>query len=181
MEEAESALELGDSVLGGGSAPTHAAEPKLNMFASALDRVSRSLKTGHADYRMYVCEEKIKQFFNRGETKVGQPLVNKPTIKRVVNYWCFSTGVALKELTDLGIRSVILTSGTLSPMEAMKEDLRIPFNCELQNPHVIESKQMIISAVACGSNGKSFNSSFANRDSNDYKVSNIDQLMFSEL
>lgn len=138
MEEAESVLALGDSVLGGQAAPAHATEPKLNLFSSALDRVIRSIRSGHSDYRLYICEEKIKQFYNRNEVKVGQSLVNKATTKRVVNYWCFSTGVALKELTELGIRSVVLTSGTLSPMEAMKEDLRIPFTVELQNPHVIE-------------------------------------------
>jgi regulator of telomere elongation helicase 1 len=140
MEEAESALALGDSVLGGGAAPAYATEPKLNQFASALDRVIRSMRSGHGDYRLYVCEEKVKSTSYNKDVRIGQSLVNSKaaTTKRVVNYWCFSTGVALKELTDLGIRSVVLTSGTLSPMEAMKEDLRIPFMVELQNPHVIE-------------------------------------------
>jgi hypothetical protein len=32
------------------------------------------------------------------------------------------------------------------------------------------AKQMVISAIACGSGGKTLNSSYSNRDSNEYKV-----------
>jgi regulator of telomere elongation helicase 1 len=138
MEEAQAALDFGDNVLGGGGATAHAAEPKLNMFATALDRLLQAAQGLSSDYRLYVSEEKVKQFLNRNDFKAGLAAANKAVTKRVVNYWCFSTGVALEELVTLNLRSMIITSGTLSPMGAMKEDLRIPFNVELQNPHVIQ-------------------------------------------
>lgn len=140
MEEVEAALAGGDTVLGG-AAPMHGTEPKLNLFSSALDRMFRSSRTDSNDYKAYICEEKEKPKSNQSNDQYGrtyQNNANKPAItKRIINYWCFSTGVALKELVALGIRSVLITSGTLSPMEAMKEDMRIPFPIELQNPHVI--------------------------------------------
>ncbi len=52
----------------------------------------------------------------------------------------------------------------------MKEDLRLPFPIELQNPHVIATNQVCISALSVGSTGKSLNSSFGNRENSAYKV-----------
>ena len=85
--------------------------------------------------------------------------------KRVLNYWCFSTGLAIEEIKRLGVRSILLTSGTLSPMDSFKEDLRLPFPIELENPHVInEKKQIWVGALSTGPSGKELNSSYAHRD-----------------
>ena len=141
MDLAQEALDQDDGPYE--KSASFASEPKINQLAVVLDRLLRSTKGTFQDYRMYISEEKIKIFGNnsnnsRGELKVGQPIQQKKTTKRVIKYWCFSTGVALEDLVALKIRSVIVTSGTLSPMEAMKEDMRIPFTIELQNPHVIQ-------------------------------------------
>lgn len=134
MEAANDAL---NSNVGGSSSSMPAPEPKLSSFTTALERILYTGRAEHQDFRVYVAEEankskktqgQIVQYYNN--SSVGK--------KRVINFWCFCTGVALKELKDQGVRSLVLTSGTLSPMEAMKEDLRIPFAIELQNPHVIK-------------------------------------------
>lgn len=36
------------------------------------------------------------------------------TKKRVVNFWAFSPGIAMEDLKRLGVRSILLTSGTIS-------------------------------------------------------------------
>lgn len=134
MDAAEEALNGVDDVLGGASAPTHATEPKLNLFIQTVERVIRSKsRTSIIDYKVYIAEEEMKK-----SNKIAVALQNAAGKKRVLNYWCFSTGVALTELTALGIKSLLLTSGTLSPLEALKEDLKLPFPIELQNPHVIK-------------------------------------------
>jgi regulator of telomere elongation helicase 1 len=135
LEVAQDAL-AGDG--GGGAAASLAVEPKLQAFTLALDRVIRSLRTGRSeDYRVYIADEVIKYNpagYNQHVTATGAP---PPRSKRVVNYWCFSTGVAMMELQSLGVKSMLLTSGTLSPMAALREDIKIPFAVQLENPHVI--------------------------------------------
>ena len=37
--------------------------------------------------------------------------------------------------------------GTLSPMEAFREDLKIPFSVFLENPHVIRSALTLLAAL----------------------------------
>ena len=56
----------------------------------------------------------------------------------------------MEELKALGVRSLILTSGTLSPMDALREDMKLPFRVALENPHVIRPHQLWIGALATG-------------------------------
>ena len=42
------------------------------------------------------------------------------------------------------VRSVILTSGTLSPMESFQSELGVPFPIQLEASHVISAKQVCI-------------------------------------
>ncbi len=86
--------------------------------------------------------------------------------RRVLNYWCFSPGLAMEQLVELQVRpstrqfhhritrhpsiyppllthvhnpphhqvrSILLTSGTLSPLESFAAELRIPFPVRLEN------------------------------------------------
>jgi regulator of telomere elongation helicase 1 len=46
----------------------------------------------------------------------------------------------------MGARNIILTSGTLSPLDSFSIELGIPFDVKLQNDHVI-SKSFIISKI----------------------------------
>ena len=113
------------------------AEPKLNAFAHAMDLLIRSHRSGSLDYKVYICDEKVKIFNSNKNDANAFFTAHQKTTRRVVNYWCFCSGIALSELKALGARSIILTSGTLSPMEAMKDDIRLPFPISISNPHVI--------------------------------------------
>ncbi len=44
---------------------------------------------------------------------------------RLVSYWCFNPGVAMRELAASGVRSIILTSGTLSPLSSFSLELQL--------------------------------------------------------
>jgi regulator of telomere elongation helicase 1 len=133
-------------------------EPKLAFLAQCLGKVYKGRDLNECmqqavDYSVFVREE---------PAKLGKG-------KRTVNYWCFSPGVAMEELKRLGVRSILLTSGTLSPMEAFREDLKIPFRVVLENPHVIGPDQVWISVIGTGPNGKGLNSSFERRETAEYK------------
>ena len=143
MESAQDTADFDGAGGGGGaSASLAAVEPKLNSFAQALDRVLRSYRSGTTgDYKVYINDEAIKVAApTNGNTNTYISAAGgtaAPKKKRVINYWCFSTGVAMSELQRLGVKSLLLTSGTLSPMAALREDIKLPFPVQLENPHVI--------------------------------------------
>ncbi|KVI06000.1 hypothetical protein Ccrd_015675 [Cynara cardunculus var. scolymus] len=89
---------------------------------------------------------------------------------RIFSWWCFNPGVAMEEFSRRGVRSIVLTSGTLSPMDSFAEELKLAFPVRLENPHVISSNQLWAGIVPVGPSGHPFNSSYRTRDSAEYKL-----------
>jgi regulator of telomere elongation helicase 1 len=52
-------------------------------------------------------------------------------------------------LRQLPLRSVLLTSGTLSPLESFAHELQLGFKYTLENPHVIQSNQVRQGVPCC--------------------------------
>ena len=103
-----------------------------------LDRLYRANKRkAWGDYKVFIKCENIKQ---NSSTKQINHNSNEPKMRRVINFWAFTPGIAMEELKALGARSLILTSGTLSPMDALKQDMKLPFQICLANPHGIHMK-----------------------------------------
>lgn len=44
---------------------------------------------------------------------------------RTLSWWCFNPGIAMQEFAVLGVSSIILTSGTLSPLESFAQELKL--------------------------------------------------------
>ena len=72
-------------------------------------------------------------------------------------------------LADMNIRSILLTSGTLSPLTSFAQELTVPFAIRLENPHVIDPSQVWVAVVGKGPRGFPLNSSFQTRNSPEYK------------
>jgi regulator of telomere elongation helicase 1 len=95
---------------------------------------------------------------------------NRPSSSgRIFSYWCFNPGIAMKSLRDYGIKSVILTSGTLSPLPSFAAELQTKFDVTLENPHVIQPSQIFAGVLRKGPTGKDLNSSYQTRDDPLYK------------
>lgn len=75
----------------------------------------------------------------------------------------------MEEFARLGVRSIILTSGTLAPLESFALELNLPFDVRLENPHVIESNQIWVGVVPSGPSGRPLNSCYRTRDTVEYK------------
>ncbi|XP_038057615.1 regulator of telomere elongation helicase 1-like isoform X2 [Patiria miniata] len=88
-----------------------------------------------------------------------------------LSYWCFSPGFSMKDLVSQGVRSIILTSGTLSPLNSFKSELQIDFPIQLENPHVISRNQMTVAVMTKGPDGTVLNSSYNTRFNRDYVMS----------
>ena len=79
-------------------------------------------------------------------------LVGPGTIPEEVptlSYWCFEPGVAMRSLESLKVRCILLTSGTLSPMDSFAQELQLDFPISLENPHVIADTQACLIPSSC--------------------------------
>lgn len=63
-----------------------------------------------------------------------------------------TAGVSMVSLRQLPLRSVLLTSGTLSPLESFAHELQLGFKYTLENPHVINNDQVGLYQAASFSN-----------------------------
>ena len=72
------------------------------------------------------------------------------------------------DLASLNVRSILVTSGTLSPLPSYSMELGLAFPHTLENPHIIGSDQVHVRVIGTGVNGKILTSSYERRKDNDY-------------
>ncbi|MED6206439.1 hypothetical protein PIB30_026649 [Stylosanthes scabra] len=60
--------------------------------------------------------------------------------------WCLNPAVVFRDVGDLSL-SIILTSGTLSPMNSFSSELGIQFETNLEAPHVIDTGSQVWPAI----------------------------------
>lgn len=105
--------------------------PGLEHFVQCVKRVfgeateARCLARAQS-YRVYITP-KASSNQNSGNNSTG----------RTVSYWCFAPSEAMRELANLNVRSILVTSGTLSPLDSYAMELDLPFPNRLENPHII--------------------------------------------
>ncbi|NWH73778.1 RTEL1 helicase, partial [Piaya cayana] len=87
---------------------------------------------------------------------------------KTLSYWCFSPGYSMHELVRQGVRSIILTSGTLSPLSSFTMEMQIPFPVCLENPHVIDKHQLWVGIIPKGPDGAVLTSTYERRFAEDY-------------
>lgn len=68
------------------------------------------IKKARANYRMVI---------------TNHPTSTQKQVKRTLAFWCFNPGVVMGELLQKGVRSIILTSGTLSPMRSFIQEMQM--------------------------------------------------------
>lgn len=90
---------------------------------------------------------------------------------RIFSYWCFSPGHTMKDLKSSGVKSIILTSGTLSPLSSFSSEMGINFQIQLENPHVIENEQVWIGTIGKGPDGVRLSSAYDTRFKHEYQIS----------
>jgi hypothetical protein len=86
---------------------------------------------------------------------------------RVLGFWCFNAGLGFQKLKELCPKSIILTSGTMSPLDVFQHELMTPFKVRIQNTHVVKKEQTKVSVITHGIGGTELNFSHKNRESLD--------------
>ncbi|PNW86513.1 hypothetical protein CHLRE_02g089608v5 [Chlamydomonas reinhardtii] len=129
----------------------------LNLAFSTLEPLSDrpGAPPAHRGFRVHVHLQR-----SWGADKLPAP---------TLSYWCFIPGMAFRRLAALRLRSFLLTSGTLSPMDSFAGELQIPFPVRLENPHIIAPSQVWVGVLPFGPSGTPLNSTYASRDSVAYK------------
>jgi Fanconi anemia group J protein len=72
---------------------------------------------------------------------------------------CLNPGIVFRRMTR-DTASIVLASGTLSPLSTFSEELQTPFNISISAPHVIDGDQVAAFVVSHGLDGILLNSSF---------------------
>ena len=69
-----------------------------------------------------------------------------PTHLFTLSLWCMNPAVAFKQLSSRA-HSIILTSGTLSPLNSFASELGAPFSVRLEAPHVVNMAKQVWAGV----------------------------------
>ena len=80
------------------------------------------------------------------------------------NFWCLNPAVSFETFKE-ETRSIVLTSGTLSPMSSFSSELDVPFALRLEANHVIDRRQVWIRTLSHGPAGQSLNATYKNAES----------------
>lgn len=69
----------------------------------------------------------------------------------------------MKHLLDSEIRCLIMTSGTLEPLNELETEMEIPSPIKFINKHIIDPSQVFANIVSYGPDGEVLNSTLRNR------------------
>ena len=76
-----------------------------------------------------------------------------------VNRLFISIGMLVRQ----GVKSIILTSGTLAPMQPLISELELKFDIRMENPHIVSSDQVCVKIVSKGPDGEPLICNYQNR------------------
>ncbi|KAG5343499.1 RTEL1 helicase, partial [Acromyrmex charruanus] len=119
-------------------------------------------------YKVHIqMEEQKKNYRN----DVWESKKTTKTDGKLISYWCFSPGFGMEQMVEQGIRSVVLTSGTLSPLKPFISELGIPIAVQLENPHIVTKEQVCVGVLSQGPDNHPLNSSYNTRNDPKYIAS----------
>ena len=115
--------------------------------------------------------QKMKEYYKfYAEKKTSEGKVGVTDTE--YNLWCFHPGFSLSSLVGCKIRTMILTSGTLKPMNHFGYELDQKFPVLLENEHVIDpKKQICYQVLSNGPDNTELVGTYANSSSPKYLTS----------
>ncbi|XP_075049829.1 Fanconi anemia group J protein homolog [Mixophyes fleayi] len=103
--------------------------------------------------------------------------VRQKSLVYTLNFWCLNPAVAFSELSG-DVRTIVLTSGTLSPMESFSSELGAKFSIQLEANHVIHKSQVWVGTVGTGPKGRKLYATFQHTETFDFQ-DEIGELLLS--
>ena len=133
---------------------------KLNEFLSVVFNDQMKPEDLRDLYKVHICKDQ--------KSNGGKGFLKSKSENILLHLWCFSPGFSMSRLAKLGARSIILTSGTLSPLQATAEEIGLEFPVRLENQHIVTSSQVWCGVMGSGPDGTILNSSFNTRSDPKY-------------
>ncbi|KYO32220.1 Fanconi anemia group J protein isoform B [Alligator mississippiensis] len=86
----------------------------------------------------------------------------------MLNFWCLNPAVAFSDLSD-NVRTIVLTSGTLSPMDSFSSELGVKFSIQLEANHVISNSQVWVGTIGAGPSGRKLCATFQHAETFEFQ------------
>uniref|UniRef100_A0A7M4EWG9 DNA 5'-3' helicase n=1 Tax=Crocodylus porosus TaxID=8502 RepID=A0A7M4EWG9_CROPO len=104
-------------------------------------------------------------FFPRPKHKRSS---RQKTAVHMLNFWCLNPAVAFSDLSD-NVRTIVLTSGTLSPMDSFSSELGVKFSIQLEANHVISNSQVWVGTIGAGPSGRKLCATFQHAETFEFQ------------
>ena len=129
-----------------------------SMFDSPRNRVRGGARTAARNYMASPLSAPVQNPYSPGASSsssssgTSAPLA-LADFEITVNFWCLNPGVVFSSLEAL-TRTIVLTSGTLSPLISFESELMTTFPIVLEASHVIDMEtQVFVSPLAAAPSG----------------------------
>ena len=146
------AMEEGHGSGGSAARMSGATEALIRRLLLVLQFMMGSGMVHAADYRVALLRAKPKRALRRGRGRgrkgrgSGAAAAGSAAWIHTLHFWCLNAAVAFVPLAKEA-HSVVLTSGTLSPLRAFANELGCAFPIRLEAPHVIKPAQQLWAGV----------------------------------
>ena len=130
---------------------------KVKNCLKTIQHLSKISERERQDFRLYI--EETRYIANK-----HMPGKSFEASKKQLGYICLNPSYIFKQLESKKPRSIILTSGTLSPMDSFSDELRTHFGVQLENNHAIDKSQLMVAVVKCDMNQKPLNFVYKRRN-----------------
>ncbi|XP_037091335.1 LOW QUALITY PROTEIN: Fanconi anemia group J protein homolog [Pollicipes pollicipes] len=95
----------------------------------------------------------------QGGWQSARPRAAQPAWALALHFWCLNPAVVFAPIGQAA-HSVIVASGTLSPLSSFESELGVPFRVKLEASHVIAPEQVYVAAISHGPQGGSMNATY---------------------
>lgn len=106
-------------------------------------------------------ESDYVRFNSRASSRQTQQALTSNSYVWQLSILCMNPGIAFEKITSLAW-SIIVASGTLSPIESLKTELGCTFSNIFEGKHVIDSERIFASILSSGPNRVDLNCAFTN-------------------
>ncbi|XP_057365993.1 Fanconi anemia group J protein-like [Daphnia carinata] len=131
----------------------------LEGFLMIVDLMLSGNHVRRDDYRAVV----VRTVERKQKKQAGSSFFGKANIASqwtyALNLWCLNSAVVMQEIKG-STRSIIVTSGTLSPMASYQTELDIDFKLTLEANHVIPAQRVWIGTISQGPKNTLLNGTF---------------------
>ncbi|XP_035889487.1 Fanconi anemia group J protein isoform X1 [Phyllostomus discolor] len=90
------------------------------------------------------------------------------TAVHVLNFWCLNPAVAFSDINGK-VWTIVLTSGTLSPMKSFSSELGVTFTIQLEANHVINNSQVWVGTIGSGPKGRNLCATFQHTETFEFQ------------